>query len=250
MSHQEVVSILDLQNLDLELMRIKSETEAIPAEIKKIEDTIALEQKQQKTFEEEFKKQNLAQKALEGEIQTKKEQIKKYESQLNAVKKNDEYTKLLNEIAAVKEQIRGIEEQTIVLMEKVEVGDQEIASRRTHMNAEIKNGQEAIAEKKKTSQALHTKLETLISQRTTQAKKCQGSLYPLYEKFMQKKQTIALVPVEKNGSCGGCRRALPPNIKNEVMKGKIIQCETCSRLLFWVSADMEAHLSRVSVETP
>jgi len=241
--NQNLVSILDLQNLDLVIIRIKSEMEQIPAEVIKIEDAMEVDKRQQKIFEEAFKKQCLEQKGLEGEIQAKKEQIKKYESQLNAVKTNDEYSKLLKEIVTVKEQILRIEEKTLILMEKAESGNREIASRKAQMEEGIKKWQGVIAEKKKNLQEANAQLEILTTQRTAQATKCQGTIYQLYEKFMQKKHAIALVPVEKNGTCGGCRRSLPPNIKNEVMKGKIIQCDSCSRLLFWSDFKMESDAS-------
>ena len=53
-----------------------------------------------------------------------------------------------------------------------------------------------------------------------------------YEKILEKKNGLAIVPITNN-VCGGCYMNVPPQTVNELrMHDKVVICELCARLLF------------------
>ncbi|MBU2063647.1 MAG: hypothetical protein KKF93_04550, partial [Candidatus Omnitrophica bacterium] len=53
----------------------------------------------------------------------------------------------------------------------------------------------------------------------------------LYERILENKGELAIVPV-KNEACSGCFMAVRPQVLNELKLGKLLTCETCSRILY------------------
>ena len=230
---EQISAILNLQNIDLEIINVESEISKFPKDIKELESQKEVTKNSFKIFEEEIKKQKMLQKQLENDIESNKEKQKKLEFQLNAIKTNNEYTLMLKEIEGVKKMISGIEDKLLDVMGSIENSDLARKEKQKEIDEEVRVLDEALKEKKQELENLNKKIDQLKKERKENALKCKGDLYNRYEKYMEKKHSIVLVPLEKNGACSGCHQNLPPNIRNEVLKGKILQCDNCARLLFW-----------------
>jgi len=229
----EVDAILKLQNLDLDILDIQEKMDIIPDEIQKIEAIKKDCDQEFVAFEEGIKKQKLAQKELEGEIESQKAKLQKLEMQLHAIKTNNEYTAMLKEIDTAKHHITETEDKLLGIMEVVENHDLAKARKKQELEERNKVSDARIQEFQNELQTLTAQMEQLKKERHEATGACSGALYLRYERFIKKKKSIALVPLEKHGACSGCHRNLPPNIRNEVIKGKVLQCDNCSRLLFW-----------------
>jgi hypothetical protein len=229
----EVESILKLQDLDLEILDVRGQMKEIPAEIAGIEERKQQDRVRFEQFEEGIKQQKLRQKELEGEIEHSKAKLQKLQMQLHSIKTNQEYTAMLKEIETAGKQIAETEDRLLSVMETVENHDFEKADKKKDLDRFLEIADRQVLEKKKVLEVLEARLEDLENKRRETAALCSGELHQRYERFIKRKKTIALVPLEKNGACSGCHRNLPPNIKNEVIKGKILQCDNCARLLFW-----------------
>ena len=232
-------NLLALQNLDLDLLKIKEEMEEIPAQLLAIDKKETLGKEGMKKIEEEGKKNLLLNKTLEGEIAEKKEKLKKVEFQLNSVKTNEEYGALLKEIAFIKEKITQTEDKILGLMEEGELHQGKIDIQKKILNEAILSDQKIVGDLKNKLNQLKDFYKNSQEKRKELAAKLSGELFDLYEKFFQKKKSVALVPIEKNGTCGGCRWHLPPDNRNNAMKGKIVRCDNCSRLLYWEKEEDE-----------
>ena len=231
--HSDVEPILKVQNIDLEIISIKESINQIPAQIKTLEEKKEQFKSALQNVDEDLKKQKLAQKELEKDIESKKANLLKIQSQLNTVKKNEEYTALLKEIDLHKKEIFQIENKILEIMESMESMEMEKDRRKKQILEEESHVTREIQEKNQELASLKNKITEKESSRKEAASLCSGQLFQKYQKFLDKKQTIALVRLEKNGSCSGCHQVLPPNIKNDVLKGRIVQCDNCTRLLFW-----------------
>ena len=63
-----------------------------------------------------------------------------------------------------------------------------------------------------------------------------GPTLVTYERILQIREGLALVPIV-NDACGGCDRRLPPQVVNEVyLKATLVTCESCSRILYFDEA--------------
>ncbi len=231
--HSEVEPILKVQNIDLEIISIRESINQIPAQIKLLEEKKVQFKNILQNMDDDLKKQKLSQKELEKDIESKKATLLKIQSQLNAVKKNEEYTALLKEIDLHKKEIFQVENKIIEIMESLESMETAKDKKKKQIQEDEAQVNHDIQEKNQELAAIKNKVSEMEKNRTEAASLCSGQLFKKYQKFVEKKQTIALVPLEKNGSCSGCHQVLPPNTKNDVMKGRIVQCDNCARLLFW-----------------
>ena len=61
-----------------------------------------------------------------------------------------------------------------------------------------------------------------------------------YEAVRRGRTSFSALAEVKGMACLGCRTKIPPDVVNQVMKGKeIIVCESCSRLLYILPAASE-----------
>lgn len=231
--HSDVEPILKVQNIDLEIISIKESLNEIPTQVKLLEEKKNQFKSILQNVDEDLKRQKLSQKELEKDIECKKTNLLKISSQLNSVKKNEEYTALLKEIDLHKKEIFQVENKIIEIMESLESMETEKDKRKKQILEEEAQISREIQEKNLQLATLKSKISEMEKNRTEAASLCSGQLFQKYQKFVDKKQAIALVPLEKNGACSGCHQILPPNIKNDVLKGRIVQCDNCARLLFW-----------------
>lgn len=57
-----------------------------------------------------------------------------------------------------------------------------------------------------------------------------------YQRVLELRDGLALVPL-LNDACGGCNRRLPPQVINEVyLKAALVSCEHCNRILYFDDA--------------
>lgn len=171
----------------------------------------------------------------EIEIDTKEQDIRKHSSQLNSVKSNDAYKALISEIDSAKKAKVLLEDDVLVLMEKIEVLQKEskiAESEAQRISAELDGQSRELDQEEAT---LKAQVDSKKSERDEFAATLPGDARARYEEIQRGRPGfVAVVPVNAM-VCGGCRTGLTPNLVNQVMKGKeIVTCEGCSRILFIV----------------
>jgi len=120
-------------------------------------------------------------------------------------------------------------------MEELEESSGDLDNQKKRIGDESKAEKERITQKNQEMTQLRSRIQELKKAREAEAASnaCDGDLFRRYERFIQRKKTIALVPLEESGACGGCHFQLPLDTKNQVLKGRIMQCDSCSRFLYW-----------------
>ena len=75
-------------------------------------------------------------------------------------------------------------------------------------------------------------MKQLRSDRSTLTPKVDPQILRRYERILENKAGLALVPV-KGDACGGCHMKLPPQLINEVhLATRLVPCESCARILY------------------
>jgi len=225
-------TLLQLQDLDLKIEALRAREAEIPTQKSKYDihrKRLAAELAER---EEVCKRLQLEQREAEVDIEAKQEQIKKYDAQLFAVKKNEEYQALLHEIEMLKKQVALKEERIISIMVELDNAKARLVEDKQRIDGELKEIEaqcnlidkeleEAVKERKQ----LEAEQEPLVQ-------KVEPELMAKYKRIrMAKKTGPAVVPL--NGEvCSGCHMHVPPQIVNEVLAGKLHSCAHCGRLLY------------------
>ncbi len=184
--------------------------------------------------DEAIRKKGLEQKDLEGEIEQRKERIRKYRQQQFEVKSNDDYRALDEKIKAVEKGIKDIEDRELVLMEAIE----EAKAVHDEKTAVLKAEENLVGEELERFKARAANIEQELIELKTQRKELVRDLdeewLSRYERVFKHHGDYALVPVENN-ACGGCHMKLPPQMAHDARRlNDMTLCMYCGRLLYYL----------------
>ena len=225
--------LLIIQERDCRIARCRQESSDIP----NLKQNIATKLDQHRTALENAKAtikiQLVAVKQKEVEIEALRQQISKFREQQFQIKSNEEFKVLNREIAVLQENIRGLEDREIELMETVEQARQE----ENGLKAELARAEGAMHEEfqqfDERLKNLETEVQQLQQDRQNLVVGIPDDWLSRYNRVMENRKDIALVSVEKN-SCGGCHMKLPPHVIQDIKRADaIITCSFCGRLLYW-----------------
>ncbi len=229
----EFEKLINLQKLDKEITDVSLLLENIPARIeeinKKIETSSQIVTLAKKNMAQNQKKRR----ELEAEVKDIKEQISKYNRQLNEVKTNREYSSLLKEIEEGRQKVNDLEDKIISeMLSADEIEDEIKATSQEYSETEEKFSKEKDALQKE-KKGLEAKRAKLTQEKEELTPKIPSEQLNLYLKIFKKKRGIALSPVNEE-FCSMCHMRIRPQVINELRgKDKIILCENCGRILYW-----------------
>jgi predicted nucleic acid-binding Zn-ribbon protein len=228
----EFEKLINLQKLDKEITDVSLFLENIPFKIEEINKKIETSSQIVTLAKEKMTQNQKKRRDLEAAVKDIKEQISKYNRQLNEVKTNREYSILLKEIEEAKQKDNDMEEEIISeMLSADEIEDEIKTASQKHSEAEEKFSKEKDVlqqEKKK----FETKRDKLNQKKEKLVPKIPSDQVSLYLKIYKRNSGIALSPV-KEEFCSLCHLRIRPQVINELKgKEKIILCENCGRILY------------------
>ncbi|MBP9733244.1 MAG: hypothetical protein KBD07_02580 [Candidatus Omnitrophica bacterium] len=228
----QIKVLVDLQKIDAKIYEIRRSLDAFPARKKTIETQLAAAKARFAAAEENTKKLQVRQKELENDALAKENQAKKYLQQQSAVKTNQEYSALTKEIQNANADRSIIEDQILKLMEEVEAQKKSIADEKGILaESETKVKQELETITRETA-SINAQIEALNAERKQYLPGVDAEVLAQYGRILAKRDGVALA-VLQGESCGGCGLSFPPQTVNEIkMKESMIFCESCSRIIY------------------
>lgn len=226
-------NLLKLQELDARLHECHAREREIPKQKVKfltVRDRLTAELKER---EQHVKNLELEQRTCEKDIDQKKEQILKYQQQLNSVKKNEEYSALLHEIDGVKKSIGQKEERIIAIMLEMDEAKARLDEDRKRIAEEQKGLDKQCTEIDAELSEAVGRRKVLEAERPKIAEGVPADMMSKYERLRKKFPSGDILVPMKDEVCTGCNMHLRPQIVNEILQGhKIHGCQHCGRLLF------------------
>jgi len=225
-----------LQTIDAQLYRLRKEQQEKPLELERVQAQVAAQEERGKAAGERLKTLQMSQKEQELELQTREGRVKKLQGQLFQLKTNKEYTVMQREIDSAKADNSLLEEEILKTFDAIDQAGKE----RQLERAKVAQEQERLAKERQRIEgelsALGERIAQLERDRKTILPDVQAEALTTYERILQLREGLALVPIV-NDACGGCDRRLPPQVVNEVyLKATLVTCESCSRILYFDEA--------------
>ena len=228
----EFEKLINLQKLDKEITDVSLFLENIPSKIEEINKKIETSSQIVTLAKEKMTQNQKKRRYLEAAVKDIKEQISKYNRQLNEVKTNREYSILLKEIEEAKQKDNDMEEEIISeMLSADEIEDEIKTASQKYSEAEEKFSKEkdVLQQEKKKFEAKRDKLN---QKKEELVPKIPSDQVSLYLKIYKRNSGIALSPV-KEEFCSLCHLRIRPQVINELKgKEKIILCENCGRILY------------------
>ncbi|OGR06824.1 MAG: hypothetical protein A2511_08375 [Deltaproteobacteria bacterium RIFOXYD12_FULL_50_9] len=230
---EDIVSLRELQAIDLQIFKLDEEIVASQAEFEKRKADMAERLVTIAKIEEKIGIADQRKRELEAEVEDELLKIKDRQTKLMNVQTNREYQSILKEIEDAKRANKKREDELVLLMEQVEV----LQKNRSDLSSLSETQERSLAEEQekvdKHKVSLDTKKDKAIKSRTSKLKKVSEVYLRKYEMLRMKREGIAVVGVA-NGTCMGCFMNVPPQLYIEVMKEeKLLSCPTCNRMLFY-----------------
>ena len=184
-----------------------------------------------------------AQQALEALRQDRLEQEKnlaavqarldRFRDQLMQVKTNKEYQAMQHEIAAAEDEIRRLED---AILERMIEGDDLTAEAERaggRLSAEQREVDAERAALERERETLEARLGQLAEERERQVGSLAPRLLSLFETVAERRNGVAVAPA-RDGRCSSCQVRLRPQLFNDVLSNsRLIQCESCQRVLYF-----------------
>jgi uncharacterized protein len=230
----QLLTLIDLQGFDTRLAALEAEAARLPKQIEAIHLALA---EAKKTLDAVKLKADTTRKDLrtkEKDLEVVTAKRAKAEGRLWEVKNNTEYSAVLSEIEAIKQEKAKGEEEILGLMELQErlTAEGREAESRLKAREEQAHQEEGVVRKKLA--AVEAELAGLRADRHSRAKALPRPLLADYEKILKARSGIAVASVTASAVCSGCRVSIRPQAIQELKAAQApMLCENCGRYLYW-----------------
>lgn len=237
---ESIQLLLRLRQLDDELQLLRQKVGAHMADVQRRKTEADLARSSVEHERERLKDAQSKHREADMEVQTYRDSKAHFEKQMHDVKTNEEFQALQREIAATERKAHDWEDVVLEAM-----GEEETAQRTIQRSeAEHREKERLAAEEQsrveKEREAAEIRAAEINKLRTELVAQLAAPVRAKYERLRAAKGEAVIVDV-RSGSCGGCHYRLPPQTVNEVRRGdRLIQCESCGRILVWLPASSSA----------
>lgn len=229
--HPDLDRLVRAQELDRELIDVRARIDRLAPRKQAADDALAKARRAVADAEERVKALALAKRTAEKDAETLVEQERKFQTQLTQVKKNEEYSALLHEIAGAQKKRSALE--TIVLEKMEEEG--RAAEGVALAKASLAGAEREVAEVRQAiavdEAALRTEEGGLAARRDAALAQLPPMLRGRYEKLLVARKGRAVAKLLGDG-CEACGSHLPPQKAIAVRRGdSVVECPDCGRIL-------------------
>ena len=230
----QLLTLIDLQGFDTRLAALEAEAARLPKQIEAIHAALA---EAKKTLDAIKLKADTTRKDLrtkEKDLEVVTAKRAKAEGRLWEVKNNTEYSAVLSEIEAIKQEKAKGEEEILGLMELQErlTAEGREAESRLKAREEQAHQEEGVVRKKLA--AVEAELAGLRADRHSRAQALPRPLLADYEKILKARSGIAVASVTASAVCSGCRVSIRPQAIQELKAAQApMLCENCGQYLYW-----------------
>lgn len=234
---EDLKEILDIQELDMKMIRLMRVKKERIKELQQIEDLRKELHQQTGMKESEIEELGKNIQSLEQKIQEVNARIKKLEAQQSNVKKADEFNALTQEMTQAERERITLEQKVSDLVDK-RVAEEELLGK---IRDSLKSSEESSLNLEKEIQAsirlINEEGANLKEQRDSMAAQANSEVLQIYERLLRNKKDRVVVPIE-NRTCSGCHIVLTAQHENLVRKGEnLVFCEHCSRIHYWQESE-------------
>jgi predicted nucleic acid-binding Zn-ribbon protein len=230
--HQDLVKLLELQRTDAEIARFKQEIAALPKRVAEIETKLAGDIAAVDKAKAASKTNEQNRRKFESEIQSVQQKISKYRDQMLAVKTNEEYRALGNEIKFAEDAIRGFEDKILECMvqaeeleKNIKAAEQSLAAERIEVEKEKTHARARTAEDESAVKALEPKRSELRSGITENL---------LNQSDRVLKSRGSAIAEARDHKCMACHVMLRPQVYNDICSAnQVLTCDSCGRILYY-----------------
>jgi predicted nucleic acid-binding Zn-ribbon protein len=234
--NSDLQHLIRLQDLDLTAERLRQRIADVPAAQAALDGRLGDRQTAVTAIKERLTANQAARREIEKDLAAVQARLSKFKDQLMEVKTNKEYQAMQHEIAVAETSVRAEEDRLLDRMEETDAITTELKA----AEAALRSDQAEIAREKKAldddAARAAAEQDQIAAQRAEVAAALSPQALSLFEYVSRHRRGVALSEA-REGHCTQCHVRLRPQVFNDVRRNdSLIQCESCSRILYYVPA--------------
>jgi len=232
----EIENLLHLQEADKEIRRLQDEIAELPKRVAAIEHKLADTKLQLEKAQTAVKADEASRRKYDSAITDLRGKISKYRDQSLAVKTNEQYKALLQEIQFAEKEIAENEDKILELMVNADARDKEVKAAQAELKAETAEIEKEKEDARKRTAEDEKGLTEWRGKRDGMRAGVNEDLLRHYER-VSKFRGSGISEV-RDHKCMACQVMLRPQIYNDVRTGQqMVVCDSCQRILYFNPAN-------------
>lgn len=232
---QDLSQLILLQELDVEIRQLEEEIANLPTRQSDLEQAFAGSVSEYLALQSSLDTSLARKRELEGEIEVEQEKHQKFKGDLMRASNEREYAAALREVDYTRKAIGSMETEVIKLLEEVEKLEGQLRERTPEMESRRQEVDAQLAVWREAAERQSARLVELRARRPALLDSLSPPARSDYERLSRMRSGLALAEARAY-SCQACRMSLRPQVFNDIRRGdRIITCENCGRILYFVS---------------
>src|ERR1700691_5927573 len=232
----EIENLLRLQEADKEIRRLQDEIAELPKRVAAIEHKLADTKLQLEKAQAAVKADEASRRKYDTAITYPRGKISKYRDQSLAVKTNEQYKALLQEIQFAEKEIAATEDKILELMVNADARDKEVKAAQADLKAETAEIEKEKEQARQRTAEDEKQLSEWRAKRDAMRAGVNEDLLRHYER-VSKFRGSGISEV-RDHKCMGCQVMLRPQTYNDVRTGQqTVVCDSCQRILYFNPAN-------------
>jgi predicted nucleic acid-binding Zn-ribbon protein len=234
--HSDLQKLLQLDEIERELTRLRAEVAALPRRTGEIEAKLAGVRADVERTRKALKDIETARRQREADIQNLQQKISKYRDQMLAVKTNQEYKALGSEMNFAEQEIRLIEDKILEGMLETESRERDLRTAEAAQKLQQAEVEKEKSHARRCTEEDQKRIAELSPQRDALRAAVNPDLVHHYDRVF-KLRGSALAEA-RDQMCLACHVQLRPQVFLDAMTtDDVITCDSCSRLLYFNPAN-------------
>jgi predicted nucleic acid-binding Zn-ribbon protein len=228
--------LVQLQEIDATIRVLSEQKKKLPEVLAALERRRAAAKDDLAMVKESLQTAQKNKRDRDTDLEAGAQKVDKLKARASEIKTNKEYQALLKEIAGVEQENKTIEDDILLLMEKIDgaaaqitMAEQRALREEAAIQAEQQHHEAESAKLEEELKAVERARQELLS-------RIQPPVLAQYQKLLASKGGVAMAE-SRNEACSGCYMSIPPQVFVNVKKNEsIITCPHCGRILFYKEA--------------
>ncbi len=230
---EQLSLLIQLQEIDTKIRSLAERKNRLPELLASLERRRAASTEELDKAKEALEAAQKNKRDRDKDLEAGAQKVEKLKARTSEIKTNKEYQAMLKEIETAEQENKTIEDEILVLMEKIDAAAAAITA------AEKKDLEEAAAiaaEQKEHEEAvvqIEGELKAAEQQQKEMASRIEPPVLAQYRRLLATKAGSAIAEA-RGESCSGCYMSIPPQVFVNVKKNEsIITCPHCGRILYY-----------------
>jgi predicted nucleic acid-binding Zn-ribbon protein len=232
--HADLEHLIRLQKLGTAAEEARRAISALPERLGAIDAQLTSARAELADAKSRLAENQERRRAIEKDLSVVQTRLSRFKDQLMEVKTNREYQAMLKEIETAQHEVQGFEEK---ILERMLEADE--------LTAAIKAAEGRLATAERTAAAerqaleaqrvaMETQLDDTARARQDVVAQLPATTLEIFEQVSRTRKGVAVAEA-RDGHCVVCHVRLRPQVFSEVRRNdRVIQCESCQRILYYV----------------